>query len=57
MAEAPEQTALLAGTRVVDLAGEPAAMTGRILADLGADVVKIETAEGDPAADSATARS
>ena len=41
-------TALLSGTRVVDLAGEPTAMTGRILADLGADVVKVELAEGDP---------
>jgi crotonobetainyl-CoA:carnitine CoA-transferase CaiB-like acyl-CoA transferase len=41
-------TALLAGIRVVDLAGEPAAMTGRILADLGADVVKVETEAGDP---------
>ena len=30
---------LLAGTRVVDLAGEPAAMAGRLLADLGAEVV------------------
>lgn len=39
---------LLAGTRVVDLAGEPAAMTGRILADLGADVVKVELPAGDP---------
>ena len=48
VAKALEQTTLLAGTRVVDLAGEPAAMTGRILADLGADVIKIEAAEGDP---------
>jgi crotonobetainyl-CoA:carnitine CoA-transferase CaiB-like acyl-CoA transferase len=40
--------ALLAGTRVVDLAGEPAAMTGRILADLGADVVMVEAPEGHP---------
>lgn len=40
--------ALLAGVRVVDLAGEPAAMTARILADLGADVVRAEPAAGDP---------
>lgn len=40
--------ALLSSIRVVDLAGEPAAMTGRILADLGADVVKVETDAGDP---------
>jgi crotonobetainyl-CoA:carnitine CoA-transferase CaiB-like acyl-CoA transferase len=40
--------ALLAGLQVVDLAGEPAQLTGRILADLGADVVKIEGPAGDP---------
>ena len=39
---------LLNGIRVVDLAGEPAAMAGRILADLGADVVKVEPPGGDP---------
>jgi crotonobetainyl-CoA:carnitine CoA-transferase CaiB-like acyl-CoA transferase len=39
---------LLAGVQVVDLAGEPAQMTGRILADLGADVVKVEPPGGDP---------
>ncbi len=43
-----EPEALLANLRVVDLAGEPAAMTGRILADLGAEVVKVETPAGDP---------
>jgi crotonobetainyl-CoA:carnitine CoA-transferase CaiB-like acyl-CoA transferase len=32
---------LLHGVRVVDLAGEPAALAGRILADLGAEVVRI----------------
>jgi crotonobetainyl-CoA:carnitine CoA-transferase CaiB-like acyl-CoA transferase len=41
-------TALLDGTRVVDLAGEPAALTGRILADLGAAVVLVEPAGGHP---------
>src|SRR5215471_1385756 len=39
---------LLAGTRVVDLAGEPAAMAGRILADLGADVILVEPPGGHP---------
>ncbi|MGI8796646.1 MAG: CoA transferase [Acidimicrobiia bacterium] len=39
---------LLEGVGVVDLAGEPAAMAGRILADLGADVVKVELPDGDP---------
>src|ERR1044071_8867496 len=41
-------TRLLDGVRVVDLAGEPAALAGRILADLGADVVKVEPPAGDP---------
>ena len=40
--------ALLAGTRVIDLAGEPAAMAGRILADLGAEVVLVEPPDGHP---------
>jgi len=39
---------LLAGVFVVDLAGEPAAIAGRVLADLGADVVKVERPDGDP---------
>jgi crotonobetainyl-CoA:carnitine CoA-transferase CaiB-like acyl-CoA transferase len=39
---------LLDDLRIVDLAGEPAAMAGRILADLGAEVVKVEPPDGDP---------
>ncbi len=39
---------LLDGIRVVDLAGEPAAMAGRILADLGAEVLRAEPPQGDP---------
>lgn len=39
---------MLEGLVVLDLAGEPAAMTGRILADLGARVVKVEPEGGDP---------
>ena len=39
---------LLAGLRVVDLAGEPGQWCGRILADLGAEVVKMEGPRGDP---------
>lgn len=38
----------LDGVLVVDLAGEPAAMTGRMLADLGARVVLPEGPEGHP---------
>jgi crotonobetainyl-CoA:carnitine CoA-transferase CaiB-like acyl-CoA transferase len=41
-------TALLDGVRVIDLAGEPGARAGRILADLGAEVVKLELPAGDP---------
>jgi crotonobetainyl-CoA:carnitine CoA-transferase CaiB-like acyl-CoA transferase len=40
--------ALLAGTRVIDLAGEPAAMAGRLLGDLGAEVVLPEPPDGYP---------
>ena len=36
----------LAGVRVLDLADESAAFTGRILADLGAEVILIEAPEG-----------
>ena len=39
-------TSLLEGVRVVDLAGQPAAAAGRVLADLGADVVLVEPPEG-----------
>ena len=39
-------TALLDGVQVVDLAGEPAALTGRLLADLGAQVVLVEPPGG-----------
>ncbi|MBI3522491.1 MAG: CoA transferase, partial [Chloroflexi bacterium] len=36
------------GTRVLDLADATGALCGRILADLGADVVKVEPPAGDP---------
>ncbi|MFO7590356.1 MAG: CoA transferase [Acidimicrobiia bacterium] len=39
---------LLDGVRVLDLAGEPGAMAGRALADLGADVVVAEPPGGHP---------
>ena len=39
---------LLSGVRVVDVAGEPAAMAGRILADLGAEVILVEPRGGHP---------
>jgi crotonobetainyl-CoA:carnitine CoA-transferase CaiB-like acyl-CoA transferase len=37
---------LVEEVRVVDLAGQPAAAAGRVLADLGADVVLVERPEG-----------
>jgi crotonobetainyl-CoA:carnitine CoA-transferase CaiB-like acyl-CoA transferase len=39
-------SALLAGIRVLDLADERAELAGRLLADLGAEVLKVEPPEG-----------
>jgi crotonobetainyl-CoA:carnitine CoA-transferase CaiB-like acyl-CoA transferase len=44
---------LLRGVRVVDLADESAAMAGRILADLGAEVVRVAPPLPDPLAEEA----
>ncbi len=38
----------LAGVRVVELCDESGAFAGKLLADLGADVIKIEPPDGDP---------
>jgi len=43
MAELP-----LAGLRVVDMAGDKGELCGRLLADLGADVIRLEPPEGAP---------
>jgi crotonobetainyl-CoA:carnitine CoA-transferase CaiB-like acyl-CoA transferase len=48
MSEPPTET-LLTDCRVLDCAGELGALCGRILGDLGADVIKIEPPGGDPA--------
>src|ERR1700694_4930980 len=40
---------LLAGLKVVELAGDPAGeMVGKLLAEMGADVVKVEPPGGSP---------
>ena len=39
----------LSGLRVLDLSGHRAQLAGRLLADMGADVIKIEPPGGDPA--------
>src|SRR5690242_1476813 len=39
----------LDGTRVLDLTEEPGFLAGKLLGDLGADVVKVEPPGGDPA--------
>jgi crotonobetainyl-CoA:carnitine CoA-transferase CaiB-like acyl-CoA transferase len=38
----------LEGIRVLELAGEPIAFAGKLLADMGADVILIEPPHGDP---------
>src|SRR5881397_1575522 len=39
----------LDGTRVLDLTREPGFFAGKLLGDLGADVLKVEPPGGDPA--------
>lgn len=48
MAEKQKLQALLSGYRVVDLADEKGAFCGKVLGDLGADVIKVEKPGGDP---------
>ncbi len=47
--EQPAETeGLLSPYRVLDLAGETGILAGKILADLGADVIAVEPPEGNP---------
>jgi crotonobetainyl-CoA:carnitine CoA-transferase CaiB-like acyl-CoA transferase len=39
----------LSGVRVLDCTGEPGFLAGKLLAELGADVIKVEPPAGDPA--------
>lgn len=41
-------TGNLTGFRVLDLSREPGFLTGKLLAELGADVIKVEAPSGDP---------
>ncbi len=44
----PSSSGPLADIRVIDLADESGAFAGRMLAQLGADVIRVEPPEGDP---------
>ena len=47
MAPEGKDTALLAGLRVLDLADEKACFCSKLLADMGAEVIKVERPGGD----------
>ncbi len=47
-AAAPPAPAPLTGTRVLELAGAEIALCGKMYADLGAQVIKVEPPDGDP---------
>lgn len=47
--ETNQLPAALGGLRVLDLTGEPGQYAAKLLADLGADVLRVEPASGDPA--------
>ena len=49
--KAPEEESALplSGYRVLNLADEKGALCGKVLGDLGADIIKVEPPQGDPA--------
>ena len=46
---APTRSALMAGYRVLDLSDEKGMLCGKMFADMGAEVIKIEPPGGDAA--------
>jgi crotonobetainyl-CoA:carnitine CoA-transferase CaiB-like acyl-CoA transferase len=48
MEDREEKDGPLSGTRILDLADEKASFCSKLLADLGADVIKVERPGGDP---------
>jgi benzylsuccinate CoA-transferase BbsE subunit len=50
---AEQEDSLLAECRVLDLTDEKGVLCGKLLADLGADVIKVEPCGGDPARNTA----
>jgi crotonobetainyl-CoA:carnitine CoA-transferase CaiB-like acyl-CoA transferase len=51
MSDAAESTSLLPGFRVLDLSSSMGAFCGKLLRDLGMDVIKVEPPGGDPMRD------
>ncbi|MHA1216846.1 MAG: CoA transferase, partial [Candidatus Thorarchaeota archaeon] len=49
MTQHHDTDALLGGYRGLDLTDEKGLLCGRMLADLGAEVIKVERPRGDPA--------
>jgi crotonobetainyl-CoA:carnitine CoA-transferase CaiB-like acyl-CoA transferase len=44
-----EDEGMLSSFRILDLTNERGLICGKVLADLGADVIKVEKTRGDPA--------